>query len=139
MEASKQPLSHVLIFLWIAAGLAVPVSFMINGGWSAEPPLWWWILTVAVVISGAALSASGRRKRYGAGSSLSFWRELPPILQPLGVWGTFQLVLFVGFVLPSLALAFLVWGNAAGRIIGAGLVLLWLWLCNHSRRHSRRV
>jgi hypothetical protein len=128
---------HLLVYLWIAAGVAVAVSFMINGGWTQTTPFWWWILTAAVVASGVALFGSGRRERNTSASLFSWFRELPPILRPLGAWATLNTILFLGIGLPSLAVAFLVWGNTAGRVIGAGLVLVWLPLCVSEVRRGR--
>jgi hypothetical protein len=133
----RQALIHLLVFLWIAAGVTVAVSFMINGGWTQTTPVWWWILTSAVVVSGMALFGAGRRERIASASLFSWFRELPPILRPFGAWATLNAILFLGIVLPLLIVAFLVWGNAAGRVIGAGLLIVWLLLCDSEVRRGR--
>lgn len=138
----RQGLAHLFVFLWIAAGIAVWVWFITNGGWSQDSaPLWWWIVTAVVVISGLALFSSGRRERSSTTSILGWFRELPPALQPVGAVATLNMILFVGVGLPSLIVAFLVWGNTAGRIIGAALLVVWLLLCGTEvhRARSRRA
>ena len=74
------------------------------------------------MVPGLALFVLWRRDRDYPGRWIGWWRGLPVILRPVGGLATVMSVMFIGVVLPALGVVFLVEGNLAGKLIGAGVL-----------------